>query len=685
MKNIFLASGLLLSIAACSDKIVEQTKQANSEPHRLQYHFTPPSAWMNDPNGMVYHEGEYHLFYQHNPDSTVWGPMHWGHAVSKDLVHWEHLPIALYPDSLGTIFSGSAVADLDNTSGLGTADNPPLVAIFTYHNAEGERAGRNDFQTQGVAYSLDKGRSWTKYEANPVLPNPGIRDFRDPKVMWYEEGQKWVMALAVADHISFYSSKNLKEWQHESDFGQEIGAHGGVWECPDLFPLEVEGSGEEKWVLLVSINPGGPNGGSATQYFVGSFDGNQFVVDEQFRQDLSQEAKVPEGRLFADFEEKNYSSWEREGEAFGQQPATGAIGNQQKVNGFVGTGLVNSFMNGDNTTGRLLSPAFTINTNYINFLAGGGKHSEGTAVNLLVNGELVRSATGNNSESLNWVSWNVEELKGQEAQIEIVDKEQGGWGHILVDQIMFADQAAENKQDGIWIDYGRDNYAGVSWSNVPQENGRRLFMGWMSNWDYANVVPTVNWRSAMTIARSLSLENTAEGLRLVSKPVEELEKLYGATVQLETQTVADSLLISAKLPEETATYDLNMELERLGAGTGFALELSNEQGQKVLIGYDPQREAYFVDRRQAGKNTFSNNFADVHYGPRIAQGSTHAIRLLVDVASIEFFADGGKTVMTDIFFPDDVFTELKILVKDGAVEVKGGELREVASIWEQEM
>ena len=681
MKNVLIASSLLLSMAACSDKVVEKAIQENQEQHRLQFHFTPPSGWMNDPNGMVYHEGEYHLFYQHNPDSTVWGPMHWGHAVSKDLVHWEHLPIGLYPDSLGTIFSGSAVVDLNNTSGLGTPENPPLIAIFTYHNTEAERAGRNDFQTQGIAFSLDKGRSWTKYEQNPVLPNPGIRDFRDPKVMWYEAEQKWVMALAVADRINFYSSKDLKNWEHESDFGEDIGAHGGVWECPDLFPLEVEGSEEEKWVLLVSINPGGPNGGSATQYFIGDFDGEHFVLDEQFRKGLSQEAVVPEGKLFADFEGGNYASWEREGEAFGQQPATGAIGNQQKVNGFMGTGLVNSFMNGDNSTGKLLSPAFTINADYINFLAGGGRHPEGTAVNLLVNGEPLRSATGNNSESLNWVSWNVEELKGQEAQIEIIDKEQGGWGHILVDQIIFADAPAVNGQEGIWIDYGRDNYAGVSWSNVPEEDGRRLFMGWMSNWDYANVVPTETWRSAMTVARSLNLENTAAGLRLVSKPVEEIEKLYTDVVQLDEQVVENSLLISQKLPSPTATFDLAMELETLEPAAGYALEVSNEQGQKVVIGYDPEREAYFVDRRQAGKNEFSDNFGDIHYGPRIAEGPVHALRLLVDVASIELFADGGKTVMTDIFFPDEAFTQLKLLTKDGPVKVNEGTVRELRSIW----
>ncbi len=183
---------------------------------------------MNDPNGMVFYDGEYHLFYQYYPEDIVWGPMHWGHAVSTDLVHWEHLPIALYPDEHGLIFSGSAIVDWNNTSGFGTEDNPPLIAIFTYHNIDGERAGKNDYQTQGIAYSLDKGRTWEKYENNPVLPNPGIKDFRDPKVIWYEADQKWIMTFAAYDHVRFYSSPNLNEWKLESEFGKGIGTHGGT-------------------------------------------------------------------------------------------------------------------------------------------------------------------------------------------------------------------------------------------------------------------------------------------------------------------------------------------------------------------------------------------------------------------------------------------------------------------------
>ena len=251
------------------------------EPYRSHYHFTPPEKWMNDPNGLVFYNNTYHLFYQYYPGDIVWGPMHWGHATSKDLISWKHQPIALYPDEHGLIFSGSAVMDLKNTSGFGQPEKPAMVAIFTYHLMAGEKASRNDYQTQGIAYSLDEGQTWTKYDGNPIISNSGIKDFRDPKVFWHEPSQKWIMVLVAGDHAKIYNSANLKEWTHLSDFGKHQGAHGGVWECPDLFPLQVAGTNQTNWVLLVSINPGAPNGGSGTQYFVGDFDGNTFTSNQK--------------------------------------------------------------------------------------------------------------------------------------------------------------------------------------------------------------------------------------------------------------------------------------------------------------------------------------------------------------------------------------------------------------------
>ncbi|HMB63941.1 MAG TPA: glycoside hydrolase family 32 protein [Eudoraea sp.] len=284
---VLLLSFFVLMQPACKEAPKESTpeqpaqveKDQYTEEYRPQFHFSPSEKWMNDPNGLVYYNGIYHLFYQYYPEDIIWGPMHWGHAVSKDLVYWEHKPIALYPDEHGYIFSGSAVVDANNTSGLGTEDKPPLVAIFTYHDMKGENAGRTDFQTQGIAYSIDNGESWEKYSGNPVIPNSGIRDFRDPKVFWHEESQKWILTLVAGDHAQFYSSADLKQWDYMSEFGRNAGAHGGVWECPDLFPLKVDNSGQDKWVLIVSINPGAPNGGSGTQYFIGDFNGTTFTSD----------------------------------------------------------------------------------------------------------------------------------------------------------------------------------------------------------------------------------------------------------------------------------------------------------------------------------------------------------------------------------------------------------------------
>ena len=642
---------------------------ANQETHRPQFHFTPPAKWMNDPNGMVYYAGEYHLFYQHNPNSTVWGPMHWGHAVSKDMVHWEHLPIALYPDSLGTIFSGSAVVDLNNTSGFGTKENPAMVAIYT-------SAGKT--QRQSIAFSLDKGRSWTKYKNNPVLPNPGIPDFRDPKVSWNEKAQQWIMTLAVADHISFYSSKNLKDWRHESDFGQNIGAHGGVWECPDLFKLPVDGTNQDKWVLLVSINPGGPNGGSATQYFVGDFDGNKFVLDKQFEQQLSQKKAMPTGIVFADFEEKNYGDWKVEGDAFGTTPAAGTLPNQQKVNDYSGKGLVNSYQNGDRTTGKLISPEFIINTGYINLLVGGGKHPERTAVNLLVDDKVVRRATGNNSESLRWVAWDSKELKGKKARIEIADNVKEGWGHILVDQIIFSDEPAKESIDCMWLDYGTDNYAGVTWSNVPESDGR-LFLGWMSNWLYANEVPTTTWRSAMTVPRELKLHRTEAGIRLANVPVKELQQLRTATTSIKAQEVTGSLNLSSRYNLNTSLLELDLNLD-LTQSQELVLKLSNAKGEHLDVGYSVSAKELYIDRTKSGKTTFKDNFSGRHTAPLTLVNGKLKLHILLDVASVEVFANEGKAVMTDIFFPNENYNMVE-LVSTGSTKIQESKAYALKSIW----
>ena len=487
--------------------------QKNKEPHRPTFHFTPPEKWMNDPNGMVYYAGEYHLFYQYYPDSTVWGPMHWGHAISKDLVTWEHLPIALYPDELGYIFSGSAVIDWKNTSGFGKDGQPPMIAIFTHHEPKGAASGTSKtFQYQSIAYSNDKGRTWTKYGGNPVVPNPGIKDFRDPKVIWDDATDQWVMVFAAWDHVKFYGSPNLKDWTHLSDFGKEWGTHAGVWECPDLFPLIVKGKGEKKWVLLQSLNPGGPNGGSGTQYFVGDFDGKNFIIDREF-------------------------------------------------------------------------------------------------------GERVK------------------------------------------------------RDSTIWLDYGRDNYAGVTWSDIPVSDGRRLFMGWMSNWDYAQIVPTDNWRSAMTLPRNLVLKRTDLGLTLFSEPIKELANLRKHTEVLEASKAPAGLSINLGTARKIiGEIQLNFSIPK-GAKTKVSLELSNSKAEKYQIGYNAATNEFFSDRRSAGKVAFADKFATtIHTAPRFSKNTNIEMQIFLDVASAELFADKGWTVLTDIFFPNEDFNQLR-LTADGPIDL----------------
>ncbi len=492
-----------------------------TEQHRPQYHFTPPQQWMNDPNGMVYLDGEYHLFYQHYPDSNVWGPMHWGHAISTDLLHWEHLPIALYPDSLGLIFSGSAVYDADNTSGLGTADNPPLVALFTHHNMEGEQAGRDDFQVQSIAYSTDRGRTWTKYPGNPVIPNTGIRDFRDPKVTWDAASNQWVMVLAAKDEIHFYGSPNLIDWNFLSAFGKNAGSHEGVWECPDFFTMQATNDGTAQYVLLVSVQAGSPNGGTGQQYFVGSFDGTFFSLENR------------------------------------QSPT-----------------------------------------------------------------------------------------------------------------------------DTLWMDYGRDNYAGVTWSNMPEADGRRILLGWMSNWQYATVVPTYDWRSAMTIPRRLELENRPEGYRMQVRPVAELQDLRANEYPIAAQTITDSLVLeNADFDPSVSEFQLQFELASSTASR-FGIRLYNPAGECITVGYDRDRNAYFTDRRQSGNVDFMEAFAtDVHYAPRVSESETIGLHLFFDKSSLELFTDDYFTVMTDIFFPNADFQEVMLFAEQGEVQLVEGQYWTLAGVW----
>ena len=440
--------------------------------YRPTYHFSPEWGWMNDPNGMVYKDGEWHLFYQFNPYGSFWGNMHWGHAVSKDLVNWENLGIALAPDALGAIFSGSAVVDKDNTAGFG---KDALIAMYT---------SDGDNQTQSIAYSLDNGRTFTKYAGNPVIMAADTPDFRDPKIFWHEESRQWKVILAAGQEVQLYSSDNLKDWTYDSSFGLSYGNHNGVWECPDLVRLPFEG--KEKWVLILNINPGGPFGGSATQYFVGSYDGKAFKCDDL--------------------------------------------------------------------------PTVTR-----------------------------------------------------------------------------------------WMDYGKDHYATVTWSNAPE--GRTVAIAWMSNWQYANSVPTRQFRSSNSVPRDLSLVKKGKEVILKSTPSKEVEALRGNPVQFGLSTEPVELFDNAR-----KAYELVIRFT-LSKKDGATFVLSNESGEQVVLSYDAAVQTFSMDRRGSGNVKFSKSFAAVTTAPTRVGGKME-LRLLVDSASIEAF--GEDFSMTNLVFPSSPYNTIKM-------------------------
>lgn len=436
---------------------------ANREKYRPVYHHTPAWGWMNDPNGMFYKDGVWHLYFQYNPYGSQWENMTWGHSTSTDLIHWTFQGAPIEADAWGTIFSGSAVVDHNNTAGFGKG---AVVAMYT-------SAGEN--QTQSIAYSNDNGQTFTKYDGNPVLTS-NTPDYRDPHVFWNEDIKRWNMIMAEGQHMDIYSSADLKEWKLESQFGAEYGNHGGVWECPDLMKMKVRGTDQYKWMLLCNINPGGPFGGSATQYFVGQFDGHKFTCES-----------APE-----------------------------------------------------------------------------------------------------------------------------VTK---------------------------WMDYGKDHYATVTFDNAP--DGRRVAMAWMSNWQYANQVPTMQYRSANSVPRDLDL------------------------YEYQGQTycgVTPSPELAAARPKK-ATKTLTEACEMVVTLKGNAtITLANDKGEQVVMTYDEKSRTFAMDRTKSGQKEFSDDFAALTVAP--VHGKMSQLRLFIDRSSIEAFDADGKMAMTNLVFPTKPYN--KVLVKGKA-------------------
>ena len=449
---------------ACWKKITysDTFDTKNVEKYRPAYHHTPVYGWMNDPNGMFYKDGVWHLCFQYNPYGSQWENMTWGYSTSTDLVNWTAQPAVLEGDALGAIFSGSSVVDKNNTSGFG---KDAIVAFYT-------SAGHS--QTQSMAYSTDGGKTFTKYEHNPIIVSTA-RDFRDPHVFWNAEAGFWNMILAAGQEMQIYSSANLKDWKYESSFGHEYGNHGGVWECPDLMKMKVKGTDKEKWMLICNINPGGPFGGSATQYFIGQFDGHKFTCE---------------------------------------------------------------------------------------------------------------------------------------------------------------DEPSETK----WMDYGKDHYATVTFDNAP--DGRRCAIAWMSNWQYANQVPTKQFRSANSIVRDLGLFEYKGKTYCSVLPAKEMSAARGAKVS--TPTEACEIVVDLKGDAQ--------------------ITLRNAKGERVVMTYDDAEETFDMDRRRSGNVAFSDAFPVATSSP--TYGKIRQMRIFVDRCSIEAFDSDGKMVMTNLVFPTVPYD--KIIVKGKA-------------------
>ena len=440
----------------------------NVEKHRPIYHHTPQYGWMNDPNGMFYKDGVWHLCYQYNPYGSQWENLSWGHSTSTDLINWKAEPTALEPDALGMMFSGCCVVDKNNTAGFG---KDAIVALYTTAGAR---------QTQSLAYSTDGGKTFTKYADNPIITS-NVPDFRDPHVFWNEEAGFWNMILAAGQQMSIYSSKDLKEWKHESDFGAEYGNHVGVWECPDLMKMNVKGTNKDKWMLICNINPGGPFGGSATQYFIGQFDGHKFTCE---------------------------------------------------------------------------------------------------------------------------------------------------------------DEPSETK----WMDYGKDHYATITFDNAPE--GRHVGIAWMSNWQYANQVPTKQYRSANSIVRDFGLFEYKGETYCSITPAKEMLAARGARVSQPTE--ACEIVVTVKGDAQ--------------------IILRNAKGERVVMTYDDEEETFDMDRRRSGNISFSDAFPVATSSP--TYGKVRQLRIFVDRCSVEAFDGDGKMCMTNLVFPSTPYDKITVKGKAKAAIYK---------------
>jgi sucrose-6-phosphate hydrolase SacC (GH32 family) len=776
---------------------VRSTHAAYTEEYRPQYHFSPTSGWIGDPDGLIRYNNIYHLFW-------------WGHAVSSDLVYWSQLP---YPmnggDGSFTYYSGSVAVDKQNTSGFGSLAKPPMVAVYTANN------NSTGLQTQCLSYSTNAA-TFYYFSGNPVL-NLSSTSFRDPDVFWDSQTSQWIMAVALSNQhiIQFYGSQNLIGWQYLSAFGP-VGARDADWEDPGLFQLPVDGNLQNmKWVLSVNKGP------NKIQYFVGNFDGTNFVMDGLTQSFLTNGMGL-DGKVFDDFEGPNYGKWTVTGSAFGPGPAQGTFVNQMPVSGYVGHGLVNSYYGGDASTGTLTSPQFPITNRCISFLIGGGNNPGVTCMNLLVNGTVVQTATGNNSEVLQWANWNVTQWMGQSAQIQIVDNGTGSWGHIDVDEIMFSDVFADfeatdfgnwattgtafgsgpalgsangnlhgylgsklaysynggnaatgtltspsftitrncvnflvgggnnpgstcinllvngsvvqtttgnnddtlrwagwnvsqwvgqtaqiqivdngtgswghidvdqiifsdvlmnfNLEQANWVDWGSDFYAVRVYRDYDNVDPCAIWMGWMGNWLYANSVPESWGQGAESLPRNLGLVSSPRGCQLIQQPLSRFQKLRGPLVSIGPRTVQNTVGLAQFQPPAN-TYELNAVFNLSAANQNFGLNLCVGGSNKVVVGYDVATGNVFLDRRTSGNVSFSPSFPNIVTAPLSPQDGYVEFHIFVDQSSIEVFVNNGQAVLTSLIFPDPSSLGVQLFSANGVTTLRSLSAWNLSSIW----
>jgi fructan beta-fructosidase len=654
----FIALFLVLNVFAQQQQQKPEYKKFNPS-----YHFYPSG----DPTGLFFLDGKYYN--------------NWGSAYSNDLVHWKYSPYGAIGlrrqlsdssltksvrDSLTARIprlggTGVVVFDRNNTSGLGKGGVPPLISLW--HN-NSQPWGN---QIIGLAYSNDTVKTWTRYEKFPVL-DINNREFRDPLVFWYEPTKKWVMAISLAEapKIQFYNSDNLKDWTFMSEFGP-WGAVGGVWECPDFFPLVVDGdSNKIKWVLALSVQP--LNG----QYFIGDFDGKRFNLDPSFAKQLNYNKYIPQGTLLFDFE-RGLDGWEIEGEAFSQAPSNQALNGQGAVMGHFGRFYLNSHNGKGQATGKLTSPPFTITKQYINFLAGGNYNPENQLINLIIDGRKVYSQTGNNSGGLSWYSWNVSQYLGKEGRLEAEDK---GNGNILADQFMLSDEPAKgDREKAFWVDYGPDFFALRSWGSYAPNEKRRIWSGWMGSWRYASVEPV---RGIQSVPRSVTLKTFSEGIRLVQTPIQELESLR-KNFKNAGEAIFEGVWKSDKIKVPKNTYELIVEIENVSAEE-FGMKIGVGNNQQTVIGYKIKEEEIYVDRQKSGLVDFSGLFPQLNKGSLKNRNNTLTLHLFVDNSSMEVFANGGEACISSKIYPDPTSTGIEFFSTKGKVKIKTIKLWELESI-----